>query len=251
MRGNGNEVAPTSTAMQARVVLYQPSQRPEPRTGEWVETAFGRCKVAGRLGQRHADLVESILFCAEGGRGVNDGGVELLVDPARVRRTISDNRYSLKQIEVLLAELRAAVITIEAQHLGTPIIGGLIDHVIPSTLTRADPLTRGERHLWRVRLGVALVMLMERDRKLHYDPAPIARLQHGISQAVARHVKSHKTQPLGGWHVDTLIDAVWGKQVSKKDRRNAHARLLKDVEGLKAAGVWVEGGRVTKHRDRA
>ncbi|GJA52577.1 hypothetical protein KAM347_43680 [Aeromonas caviae] len=38
--------------------------------------------------------------------------------------------------------------------------------------------------MWRVRLGMALVMLLERDLSLYYDPAPIARLQYGISQAV-------------------------------------------------------------------
>ncbi len=36
----GNKVAPTSTAWQARVILYQPSQRPEEVKGQWMETSF-------------------------------------------------------------------------------------------------------------------------------------------------------------------------------------------------------------------
>ena len=54
----GNQVVPTSTALQARVMIYQPSQRPQERKGQWMDTGFGRCRVTGRLGQRHADIVE-------------------------------------------------------------------------------------------------------------------------------------------------------------------------------------------------
>lgn len=241
----GNSVTPTSTTAQARVMLYQPSQRPRLRDGDWVDTSFGRCRVTGRLGQRHCDLVEAILYCAERRRDVSDGGVELLLDPARVRKTLSDSRYSFSQIEKLLAELRSATITIETPQFDFPIIGGLIDHVIPSPMTRPDPLTGGERNMWRVRLGVALVMLLEHDLKLYYDPAPIARLQHGISQAVARHILSHKIEPTGGWFLDTVIVAVAGK-VASKAMRDARFRLKEDAPDLEALGLIVDGDRVRK-----
>ena len=130
----GNKVTPTSTALQARVVLYQPTQRPRERQGDWVETKFGRCRVAGRLGQRHADVVEAMLYVAERRREVSDGGIELLVDPAMVRRTLSDHNYSLSRIQALLRDLRSAtveIITPELEGSGDRIIGGLIDHVIP------------------------------------------------------------------------------------------------------------------------
>lgn len=244
---SGNAVAPTSTSVQARVMLYQPSQRPRFRFGDWTETTFGRCRVKGRLGQRHADVVESILYCAEKRRDVSDGGIELLVDPARVRKTLSDSRYSFAQIEKLLAELRAATITIETPRFDFPIIGGLIDHVIPSPMTRHDPLTGGERNLWRVRLGVALVMLLEHDLSLYYDPAPIARLQHGISQAVARYILSHKTEPHGGWYLDTAIMAVTGK-ASSQGMRDGRRRLKEDADGLKALGLVLDGDRIRKKR---
>lgn len=242
----GNDVAPTSTAIQARVMLYQPSQRPRYRDGDWIETSFGRCKVSGRLGQRHADLMEAILYCAERWRDIDDGGVEVLVDPARVRRTLSDSRYSFTQIEKLSAELRAATIVIETTKFDFPIIGGLVDHIVPSPMTRPDPLTGGERHLWRVRFGVALVMLLEHDLKLYYDPTPIARLQHGISQAVARHVLTHKLEPSGGWHVDTVIVAVAGPLQSKAIR-DARFRLKTDADELRRIGLILEGERIRKH----
>lgn len=241
----GNAVTPTNTTALARLMLYQASQRPLWREGDWMDTSFGRCRVTGRLGQRHADTVEGILYRAERRRDVSDGGVELLVDPALLRKTLSDSRYSFTQIEKLLAELRAATITIETPQFDFPIIGGLIDHVIPSSMTRPDPLTGGERSLWRVRLGVALVMLLEHDLSLYYDPSPIARLEHGISQAVARHVLSHKKEPPGGWYRDTLIMAVVGRAPSAVMRRARH-RLKEDTEGLRKIGLVLDDNRIRK-----
>lgn len=244
----GNIVTPTSTIVQARIMLYQPSQRPKTRQGDWLETPFGRCRVTGRLGQRHADVVEGILYCAERLRKIPDGGVELLVDPARLRKSLSDSRYSMSQLQKLMTELRAATIEIETPQLKKceeKIIGGLIDHVKPSPMTRPDPLTGGLRHLWRIRLGVALVMLLDHDLRLYYNPAPIARLQHGISQAVARHILSHKNEPSGGWKQDTLIRAVAG-EVSSQSMRDARRRLKQDESGLQEIGVVIQNGRVMR-----
>ncbi|WP_346814610.1 MULTISPECIES: ABC transporter ATPase [Aeromonas] len=236
----GNKVVPTSTSAQARVMIYQATQRPSMREANWMNTSFGRCSIQGRLGQRHADVVEAILYCAERRRDVSDGGVELLVDPAKVRKTLSDSRYSLFQLEKLLTELRAATVTIETSQFDFPIIGGLIDHVIPSPMTRLDPLTGGERNLWRVRLGIALVMLLEHDLSLYYDPAPIARLRHGISQAIARHILTHKHEPAGGWHVDTLIRAVCGENLNSKKIRNERYRLREDAAKLHEVGIAID-----------
>ena len=239
----GNQVVPTSTALQARVMIYQPSQRPQERKGQWMDTGFGRCRVTGRLGQRHADIVESMLYVAERRRDISDGGIELLVDPAKLRRTLSDHQYSHDHILKLLTDLRAAtveIVTPELEQRGDRIIGGLIDHVIPSPMTRRDPLSGGERNLWRVRLGVALVMLLERDLSLYYPPGPIARLQHGISQAVARHVLTHKHDPIGGWHLDTLIRAVCGERISSKEMINGRYRLKRDAADLRKMGIDID-----------
>ncbi|HEQ1688469.1 TPA: ABC transporter ATPase [Pseudomonas aeruginosa] len=239
----GNQVVPTSTALQARVMIYQPSQRPRERSGQWIDTGFGRCRVTGRLGQRHADIVESMLYVAERRREISDGGIELLIDPAKLRRMLSDHQYSHDRIKKLLTDLRAAtveIVTPEMESTGDSIIGGLIDHVRPSPMTRRDPLTGGERHLWRVRLGVALVMLLERDLSLYYPPAPIARLQHGISQALARHVLTHRHDPAGGWHLDTLIRAVGGEAVNSMMLRNYRRRLKDDTAGLIEIGIEID-----------
>ncbi len=214
-----------------------------------METSFGRCRVTGRLGQRHADIVETILYVAEQSREISDGGIELLVDPAKVRRTLSDAQYSYGRIQKLLLDLRVAsveIITPELEKSGDFIIGGLIDHVVPSPMTRPDPLTGGVRRLWRVRLGVALAMLLKKDLPFYYHPGPIARLQHGISQAVARHVLTHRNNPLGGWYMDTLILAVCGEGTSNMTLRNYRRRLKEDAVQLLEIGIDLNGSRIKR-----
>lgn len=244
----GNKVTPTSTALQARVLLFQPSQRPRQQTGEWLETQYGRCRVRGRLGQRHADVLEAILYVAE--RIREDGtSVDLLVDPYQLRKTLSDKQYSHQGILDLLADLRSAtieIITPIMEKTGDRIIGGLIDHVVPSPMTRADPLTGQSRDMWRVRLGIALITLLNNDLSLYYQPAPIARLRHGISQAVARHILTHKNTPSGGWHLDTLIRAVAGQDAKSQTMRNGRRRVREDAPLLEQMGIEVIGNRVKR-----
>lgn len=231
----GNEVAPTSTVLQARVALFQPSQRPVLRHGDWVKTSFGKCQVFGRLGQRHADVLESILYVAEKKRET-DGGIELLVDPAKVRRLIS-KQYSHDGLWVLLKEIMSAVIEIESNE--TRMLGHIIDHVVESNANRENPLG-GTRSLWRVRLGSALVSLLKNDLHLHYNPKIVASLTHGISQAVARHVLTHRNVPTGGWHIDTLIKAVSSSETASSSfMRNCRHRLRQDAEILKEIGIEI------------
>lgn len=247
----GNLVTPTTTVLQARVRIFQPSQRPRYQAQQEIETSWGRCEITGRLGQRHADLMESLLFCAERKREIEDGGIELLVDPSKVRKTLSASRYSYEQIEKLLVELRTATMSIHTNQFDFPIIGGLIDHVKPSPMTRYDPLTKGDRNLWRVRLGVALVMLLNHDLSLYYKPAAVARLKHGVSQAVARHILTHKHTPKGGWHLDTLLNAVYGDSVNSQKMRNGRRRIKEDVEGLSKLGIIIDDQKKVKRATSA
>ena len=239
----GNEVAPTTTATPARLQLYEATQRPKARQNSWITTTWGKCKVSGVLGQRHADLVESVLFCAEKKWDLPDGGAEVMVDPAKIRRCMSDGQYSLSQIRKLFAELRAATIEIMAHDLHC--IGGLIDHVVISE-SRANPLG-GERFLWRVRLGLPMVYLLKNDVPIYYNPAPIARLNYGISQALVRHVLSHQTEPRGGWKLNELIVAVAGEQTAD-ELKNRRREIRSDTTIMECTGIVVDGDRVFKSR---
>jgi hypothetical protein len=206
-------------------------------------TPWGRCRITGRFGQRHQDLLDAFLWNAEKARRIEDGGLEILVDPAKVRKTMSDARHSLSGLQKLIRELRE--VTLEIQTSKLMIMGGLVDHVVKSPVTRPDPMTGGERHLWRVRIGLALAELLHNDLPLHYDPTPLTRLKHGISQAVARHVLSHSNQPNGGWDLNHLIQSVAG-QLSPAVMLNRRREIRADEDGLATAGILLDGGRVSK-----
>jgi hypothetical protein len=236
---------PTTTVTPARVRLFQPSQRPTARRGDWIETAWGRVRVSGRLGQRHADVYEALRHTALDSRE-RDGQTDLLVDPARVRRALGQY-YSYSTLWRLLDEIMQAVVEIDAP--GVRGLGHLIDSVTESKKRARDPLTGGERTLWVVRLGLAARALDERDLPLHYDPAPIARLQHGISQAVARHVLTHATKPRGGWTLDGLIVAVAG-EIKGQAMADARHRVRADAAALAEIGIEIDGDRVRRAAQR-
>ncbi|MHB1620881.1 MAG: hypothetical protein ACYCTY_13030 [Sulfuricella sp.] len=195
--------------------------------------------MTGRLGQRHADLVEAMLYHAEKRRSVGDS-IELLVDPARIRQTMGKN-YSYGQIWKLIGEVRQANVEIDTEQI--KVLGGLIEHVIKTKTTRANPLG-GERHLWTVRLGLPLCELLLLDVAKFYNPGPIARLENGISQAVARHVLSHQTQPRGGWLLDGLISIVAG-ELTPGCMRDKRREVREDAELLGKIGIKIAGDRVS------
>lgn len=234
----GNKACPTTTATPARIGLFQPTQRPVHLNNERFATTWGSCRIFGRLGQRHADLFEAILYTAEKQREVDDGGIELMVDPAQVRKILSDDGHSGERIRAWLNELMAAVVDIEKEGVK----GHLIDHVRLSEKKRFDPLTDKEsRSVWIVRLGLPAVHLLKHDIKIYYDPRPIARLQYGISQAIARHALTHESS--NQKTLDGLISAVTGS-LPPAALRKAKFRIKKDGAGLLAAGVVVDGESV-------
>lgn len=247
---NKNESAmPTTTALVSRLCIFQPTRRPVALYKSEIKTPWGHIKITGRLGQQHADVLESICFHAEKKAVVEDGRIKLLVDPAVIRK--SANITSGEQFEKIIIELQTAVLDIiEPSELSCS--GHIVDHIDKaqrsdgSYITKKNPLGGGERHLWRVELGKALCKLINEDIWRCYDPAPVARIDAGIAQAGARHVLSHKTEPAGGWKVDTLIQAVAGSKLSSVSMRHRRRELLQSADGLLKAGIIIQGGRITK-----
>ncbi len=250
MMTTGNKPAfPTTTIHAIRLCLFQSTRRPT-KIEKIVETSFGKIRIKGRLGQQHLDVFETICFSREKKKDV-DGRIHILVDPREVRnRSEQMSGSTLKGINDDL--MQAIIEIIEPKDLACT--GHLIDHIDGAVknstgekITRRGPF--GERELWTVKLGEAFCKLVKKDIWIGYDPAPIARLNHGISQAVARHVLTHKTAPNGGWKLNTLIEAVAGP-LTGMDLRNARRRLKNDSEGLLEIGVIVDADRINVEHGR-
>ena len=237
---------PTATAHEHRLRIYQATRRPA-RIERKITTAWGTIRVKGKIGQAHADLMDAILYCAKKKAETSDGRIKILVDPAEVRRRADIT--SGDQLRRLVDDLLQVVIEVyEPAELAC--VGHLVDHIDKAQrgdgtyITRPNPLGGGERHMWRVEIGKALCLLLDKDIWRGYDPSPIARLRHGISQAVARHIMTHSQEPRGGWTLDGLIRAVAGDEIDGQDLRNRRREIQADAAGLAAAGIEVDGDRV-------
>lgn len=237
---------PTTTVHQSRLQLYQPTRRPK-----WLErviaTPWGTATVRGKLGQVHADIMEAICRHAEDHRTIPETGqLQILVDPYRVRVTVGGGTaYANDTLWKMLTELRETSITLEAPSQGLRVLGGILDRVEESPATKINPLNNKPRQLWRVTLDPAFAAMLRDDLQLYYDPAPLAKLDAGVAQAIARHVLTHRDQPTGGWLLDSLIQLV-GAGTDGTAIRNRRRELHKAAEALKTVGILIEGGRVRR-----
>lgn len=208
-----------------------------------MTTAPGHARVRGRLGQAHADVLEALLTSAEQCARLPDARIKLLVDPAKVRRCARQQQG--KSLTRLIDDLMTASVEIMAPaHVCCA--GHLIDRVVNATRDDGGAVTRGNplgdpRPLWRVELGAVILHLWAHDLSLNYDPAPIARFRHGVSQAVARLLLTHDParQPRGGWFGDTLIRQTCGEIAGTLlyDRRR---ELKADAAAFREIGVILD-----------
>ena len=206
-----DRLLPTTTVHQARLQLFQPTRHPVFCTRA-METPWGTAHVTGRLGQMHALLLEALLFHAQKKRVLEEGSVQILVDPYILRTTLSraDGGYSGKGMKTLAQDLRASAITLDVPKLGADefVLDGLLNEITPSPATVLNPVTGEMRPLWRVTLTKTLAALLDRDLPLHYDPRPLVAIRTGTAAAVARWILTHRDCPQGGWQIDTVLAAV-------------------------------------------
>lgn len=235
---------PTTTAHQARLQLYQPTRRPTWQA-RVIETPWGTATVRGKLGQVHADIIEAICRNAEDHRVVAaTGHLQILVDPYKVRVSVGGGQpYSRDTLWKMLTELREASITLEVPAQKLKVLGGILDRVEESPASRINPLTGKPRQLWRVTLDPAFAAMLQGDLQLHYDPAPLARIDTGVSQAIARHILTHRDQPTGGWQLDRMIELV-GAGGDSGTMRNRRREVNKSAAQLKQVGIVLENDRL-------
>ena len=95
----------------------------------------------------------------------------------------------------------------------------------------------------RASLSTTLLAVLRDDLHLYYDPAPLAKIEAGVAQAIARHILTHRDQPTGGWLIDNLIKAVGadGDSVTMRHRRR---EIRACTESLKTVGLLVDNDRI-------
>lgn len=244
---------PTSTAHQSRLQLFQPTRRPL-ATVRIIETIWGSATVHGKIGQAHADVMEAIFKEAQDHQIKEDGGMQILVDPYKIRVTAGGGKpLGGSQLDKVLTELMQVVIELRIKATDTKIKGHILDKAVESKV-RADTHSKTsfgaeDRKMWCVEIPRTFVQLFYADHGLYYDPQPIAALTTGIGQAIARHVATHTQQPRGGWSIDGLIRAV-GAGGTSTDMRNRRREVLKDQAGLSTLGLVIGDGRIRRSKGK-
>ncbi|WP_167631388.1 hypothetical protein [Mariprofundus ferrooxydans] len=240
------EHLPTAPASAVRLRFFQTSCRPVHTTTAWIATPWGQCRVTGRIGQIHANLIDTIMHTAERVfvEPAPDGRMQLLVDPYRVRQIIGGGRqYSYEGMCRHIDEIMGCMVEWETKVVRGK--GHIIDSCVESKVTKSNPLG-GRRGLWKITIGEAWTRLIRDDFSLYYDPAKVAGLRHGVSQAFARVVLSHdaKRWNKGGIKVSTVFD--WLGIQTGQPRRKALFHIKSDSAGLAEIGFHIDDGYVKR-----
>lgn len=223
---------PTATVSENRIAIFQSTDRPTERTVV-MQIKDGTVKVVGKLGQTHKDLLELIKYMKIDFGYTRDGRLAFLVDPYQLRKALAvkNGEYSYETFWKLIKDLIRTVIEIETPTFKAA--GSFLAHAVESKIEVKHLKTGKSRKLLRIEFSKLGTALMENDIKLFYNPMPITKLSHGISKAIARYVKSHKTQPNGGWKIDTILFILLGEDVSPSKIRKARMRIKQDAEKIK------------------
>lgn len=257
MQTTFSHALPSTTVNQSRLKIFQATRRPIFVKEETNITSWGTVMVSGKLGQGHADVLESLMYCAEQNSIMEDGRIKILVDPYQVRMHAKIS--SMKQLRLIITELMMAVIRVDfiSPKSSTRLIcaGHLIDYMQEAVkkngekVTKTNPLNRLQRPLWRIELGKALTDIINNDIWQTSNPILIAELTSGISQALARFVRSHRCVPKGGWILDNVIRELTNINISNQKLRDSRREIKKDLKVLMKAGVQIVDGRVHQIRN--
>lgn len=237
----------TATAHETRLNIFQATRRPSTKD-EIIQTAWGKVRIKGKLGQGEQDVLESLFFSAIKKRTYKDGKITIVVDPAKVRKTA--RLSSETALDNAIFNLVNTTIEIfEPKKLAA--VGGLISFIDKSSdITAKNPTISfkkesGERHFWEIEIGQIIKRLWDADILLWHDPSDICKFKHGASQALARLVIGHKENPNGGWHLNTLIRQTCG-DIDKQKLKDRRKEIKKDSAALAKIGIVIEKDRVNK-----
>ena len=251
----GNNKLPTTTCNQARLQVFQWTRTPKNIT-RCISVVWGEALITGSLGQAHASVVEAIFYNAEKTTMLDEGRVEIIVDPYKVRMSVGGGKKcSYETLDKRIDEVMTALINLTIYATNQSVKAHIIEKVTltpkakkhnPLINTGPDKITglnkSKDRMMWSVIISKEFMDLIRNDLALHYDPLPISQLKTGVAQAITRLIFTHskKNQPNGGWIIDNLIIAVGAEQFMRERRRD----IREDTVNLEKIGIIVDGDRM-------
>jgi len=233
-----------------RLPIFQPTLKPRFETRTF-ESKYGIITVKGRLGQNHKSLLETILYKrkAYSLRIEQDEddikvSLEVLYNEYEVKKYLSQSSiYSHERYKQMIEDMTTAYV--ELKKHDERIAGTLIARERVSNKYRRKtksnlPQVKGKEIPYtKLEFGDVASRLIVKELKFTYDPKPIMTLDSGISQAIVRYLKTHRSHPSTGYHLKTLIENLI-ENVEGHVWKNIRRFLKKDAEQLEALGILID-----------
>jgi len=229
-----------TTESQNRLPIFEPTFKAKEGTRVF-ENKHGKIIVVGRLSQAHKNLIETILWKKEVCKPIKDEEgreyLKVVYEQEKIRRYLSQgSKYNYKRYKMLLDDMMRTSITIKTKKLevaGTLIMRTEKSKVIKQIQNRS-PIIPEEVTLTSIIFGDVATALFENELRFTYDPRRIMNLRNGISQALARYIKTHQGHPQVGYHLKPLIEILVGEMENKKwwkirEYLREDAKMLEDI----------------------
>jgi hypothetical protein len=243
-----------ATVTQNRTPMFEPSNKPKSatRTYEGKYGKYNKLTIEGRLGQTHKTLLETILWKKElydyiyaeqisGDKIIKIKYLKVLYDREKIRKYLSQSKkYSWQGYEELLKDMMGTIITLEkeGERVRSPLVIDLYDSPTTKPTHSKSPIIPKETSLTTIVFGSVITTLIDTELKFIYDPKPIAQLNSGISQAIARFLKTHKSHPRAGYNLRQLVKHL-GCPTEGTGWRNIKRAIKQDIEQLEAIGIAI------------
>jgi len=230
-----------------RLPVFEPTLRAEFQVRTF-ESKHGRLFVKGRLGQNHKSLLETILYKRKLLKRYKDEKgnihIKVLYNEYEVRKHLSgESIYSYERYKKLIEDMKQAYIKIEKEE--QTIEGKLITNKTTSNKyskqTKSNlPSLKGRKINYGVlELGEATTQLILEEFCFTYNPRPIISLSNGISQALARYLKTYTRHPTAGYHLKPLLEALTG-EIQNKQWWKIREYLKEDAKKLENIGITID-----------
>jgi hypothetical protein len=230
-----------------RLPVFEPSLKPQFKERSF-RNAYGKVFVIGRLGQDHKNLLETILYKRKAYRTYKDEEgnrcFEVLYDEYEVRKYLGKKSvYCKTGYQSLIEDMKQAYIEIETKELivkGKLITDKTLSGIYSKQTKSNLPGLKDEKIPYAVlKLGSVTNLLINKELRFTYDPKPIMMLGSGISQAMARYLKTHRSHPSTGYHLKALLENLI-ENVEGDVWKNIRRFLKKDAELLEQLGIVID-----------
>jgi hypothetical protein len=235
-----------ATESMNRLPLFEPTTRPNYKIRTF-NSKYGKITIDGRLGQVHKSLLETILYLRK--------FYDLRVEENKVRLTVLFNEYEVKKYmsqgsvygketyERLIKDMSKAQIRLQKgiEYVEGSLITSKLKSKLYSRRTKSNlPDIKGtEIPYIMMEFGDAASLLLATELRFTYDPKPIMELKYGISQAIVRYLKTHRSHPSTGYHLKALLENLI-ENVEGDVWKNIRRFLKKDAEQLEKLGVVID-----------